>query len=63
MGKEPLIDNESMDNNEFIELDNIIFNLINRDEKIADEKFVRIISTVEEKYDGSKIRRKERRFI
>jgi len=54
MGKEPLIDNESMDNNEFIELDNIIFNLINRDEKIADEKFVRIISTVEEKYDGSK---------
>ena len=48
IGKEPLIDSNTMDN-EFIELDNIIFNLINRDEKLADEKYIRIISTVEGK--------------
>lgn len=53
MGKEPLIDANTMDN-EFIELDNILFNLINRDEKLADEKYVRIISTVEGKFEGCK---------
>jgi hypothetical protein len=40
--------------NEYIELDNIIFNLINRDEKLADEKYIRIISTVEGKFEGCK---------
>ena len=53
IGKEPLIDSNTMDN-EFIELDNIIFNLINRDEKLADEKYIRIISTVEGKFEGCK---------
>ena len=53
MGKEPLIDANTMDN-EFIELDNILFNLINRDEKLADEKYVRIINTVEGKLEGCK---------
>ena len=43
LGKEPFIDIDTMDN-EFIELDNIIFNLIQRDEKIDDEKFLRIIN-------------------
>ena len=53
IGKEVLIKSETMDN-EFIELDNIIFNLINRDEKLADEKYIRIISTVEGKFEGCK---------
>ena len=53
IGKKPLIDANTMDN-EFLELDNIIFNLINRDEKLADEKYVRIISTVEGKCEGCK---------
>ena len=53
IGKEPLIDANTMDN-DFIELDNILFNLIHRDEKLADEKYIRIISTVEGKFDGCK---------
>ena len=53
IGKEPLIDVNTMDN-EFIELDNILFNLIHRDEKLTDEKYVRIISTVEGNYEGCK---------
>ena len=53
IGKEILIESDTMDN-EFIELDNIIFNLINRDEKLADEKYIRIISTIEGKFEGCK---------
>ena len=53
LGKEPFIDIDTMDN-EFIELDNIIFNLIQRDEKIDDEKFLRIINFVDEKVEGCK---------
>ena len=53
IGKEPLIDPNTM-NNEFIELDNILFNLINRDEKLADEKYVRLIGTVEGNFEGCK---------
>ena len=53
LGKEPFIDIDTMDNN-FIELDNIIFNLIQRDEKINDEKFLRIINFIDENVEGSK---------
>ena len=51
LGKEPFIDVDTMDN-EFIELDSIIFNLIKRDEKIDNEKFVRIVNYVDGKADG-----------
>ena len=53
LGKDPFIDIDTMDN-EFIELDNIIFNLIQRDEKIDDEKFLRIINYVDANIDGCK---------
>ena len=53
LGKEPFIDIDTMDN-EFIELDNIIFNLIQRDEKIDDEKFLRIINYVDANVEGCK---------
>ena len=53
IGKNPLIDTNTMDN-ECIELDNIIFNLIHRDEKLADEKYIQIISTIEGKFEGCK---------
>ena len=51
LGKEPFIDVNTMDN-EFIELDSIIFNLIKRDEKIDNEKFGRIVNYVDGKTDG-----------
>ena len=53
LGNEPFIDIDTMDN-EFIELDNIIFNLIQRDEKIDDEKFLRIINYIDANFEGSK---------
>jgi len=53
LGKEPFIDVDTMDN-EFIELDSIIFNLIKRDEKIDNEKFGRIVNYVDGKADGCK---------
>ena len=53
LGQEPFIDIDTMDN-EFIELDNIIFNLIQRDEKIDDEKFLRIINFVDANTEGCK---------
>ena len=53
LGKSPFIDNDTMDN-EFIELDNIIFNLIQRDEKIDDDKFLRIINYVDGNTEGCK---------
>jgi hypothetical protein len=39
---------------DFIEIDSIIFNLIQRDEKIDDEKFISIINFIGEKIDGCK---------
>ena len=39
---------------EYIELDNIIIELIHNKEKISDEKFLYIMKVVEEKYDGCK---------
>ena len=42
LGDKSFIDNDTMDN-EFIELNSIIFNLIKRDEKIDDEKYLRIV--------------------
>ena len=53
LGKEPLIDIDTMDS-DFIEIDSIIFNLIQRDEKIDDEKFISIINFIGEKIDGCK---------
>ena len=53
LGKEPLIDIETMDS-EFIEIDSIISNLIQREEKIDDEKFISIINFIGEKIDGCK---------
>ena len=53
LGKQPFIDVNTMDN-EFIELNSIIFNLIKRDEKIDDEKFVRIVNYIDGKEDGCK---------
>ena len=53
IGKELLINFDSM-NQEFVELDNIISNLILSEQKIDDDKFLRIINIVEEKYDGCK---------
>ena len=53
LGKSPFIDIDTMDN-EFIELDNIIFNLIQRDEKIDDDKFLRIINYVDGNIEGCK---------
>ena len=53
LGQEPFIDIDTMDN-EFIELDNIIFNLIQRDEKIDDEKFLRIVNFVDGNTEGCK---------
>ena len=53
LGKEPLIDIDTMDT-DFIEIDSIIFNLIHRDEKIDDEKFISIINFIGEKIDGCK---------
>lgn len=53
LGKEPFIDIDTMDN-EFIKIDNIIFNLIQRDEKIDDEKFITMINFLDEKIDGCK---------
>ena len=53
LGKEPFIDLDTMDN-EFIELDIIICNLIQRDEKIDDEKFLRIINYIDANVEGCK---------
>ena len=53
LGDKSFIDNEAMDN-EFIELNSIVFNLIKRDEKIDDEKYLRIISYVDRNLEGSK---------
>ena len=53
IGNEPLLDFDFM-NTGFTELDNIVSNLILKDTKIEDEKFLQIISLVEEKYDGCK---------
>ena len=53
LGKEPLIDTKTMDN-EFMELYNIIFNLIHRDEKIDDDKFLRLINYVYGNEESSK---------
>ena len=53
LGKGPLIDIDTMDA-DFIEIDSIIFNLIQRDEKIDDEKFISIINFIGEKIDGCK---------
>ena len=53
LGEEPFIDTNEMDN-EFMELYNIIFNLIYRDEKIDDDKYLRLINFVDGKVEGSK---------
>lgn len=53
LGENRFIEIETMDN-EFIELDNIIFNLIKRDEKIDNEKFLRILNYVDRNLLGSK---------
>ena len=53
MGKEKLI-NFDFKNKEYIELDNIISNLMLKDNKIEDDKFLRIMHLVEEKVDGCK---------
>ena len=53
IGKERLIPSNTL-NNELKELKNIISDIIKKDDKIADEKFLYIINTVEEKKDGCK---------
>ena len=53
IGKENLFTFDSM-NSEFVILDNIISNLLLKDQKIEDDKFLRIMNLVEEKYDGCK---------
>ena len=53
IGKEPIINNKSL-NKDFMELNNAISELILKEKKIEDDKFLRIISIVEEKYEGCK---------
>ena len=48
IGKEPLASFDIMDK-VYIELDNIILDLFQKKEKIEDDKFLRMINTVEEK--------------
>ena len=53
IGKEPMMQFDIMDN-EYIELDNIILDLIQKKEKIDNEKFLQIINLIEVKSDGCK---------
>ena len=53
LGKNSFIDSENMDN-DLIELDSIIFNLIQRDEKIDSEKFMQVINYIDENAEGCK---------
>ena len=53
LGEKPFIDTKTMDN-ELMELYNIIFNLIYRDEKIDDDKVLRLINYVDGKEECSK---------
>ena len=53
IGKEPMMIFDIMDN-EYIELDNIILDLIQKKEKIDNEKFLQIINLIEVKSDGCK---------
>jgi len=53
IGKEPLASFDIMDK-VYIELDNIILDLFQKKEKIEDDKFLRMINTVEEKNNGCK---------
>ena len=51
LGKNTLIDQDTMDN-EYLELDNIIFNLLRKDVKIDDDKFLRIMDFVDDNNKG-----------
>ena len=51
LGKNALIEQDTMDN-EYLELDNIIYNLLHKNVKIDDDKFLRIMDFVDDNKGG-----------
>ena len=53
IGKDKMVNNNSL-NKELVEIDNIISNLILKEKKIEDDKFLKVMNFVQEKFDGCK---------